>query len=288
MEYSIGDLSKISRISGKTLHLYHQIGLVVPSRVDKFTLHRYYDEGSLHRVEIIHRFKKLGLPVEIIKDMLGKHKDSRHLVKAIQNKLPELDPNWEKLGITRETIETFAHQESANPVSVGEPTIKTQPDLLIASKQFKGKLSDIDGHLHSLLEVCGKAACGTPFSLFLDDHQFDEEMNIECCVPVIESIPTTEVQFRTLHGTKAVSVQYEGSYDRIWMGYKKAIDYLNKERLAIQAPSREIYLDKPGISITDNQTSRIEIQFLIGDLNDPGSSRLISKPGFGIDAQFDL
>ena len=68
MEYSIGDLSKISRVSGKLLHQYHLQGLVVPTRIDKFSSHRYYDETCLHKVEIVNRFRNLGVSLDLLKD----------------------------------------------------------------------------------------------------------------------------------------------------------------------------------------------------------------------------
>ncbi|MEN8905119.1 MAG: MerR family DNA-binding transcriptional regulator, partial [Clostridiales bacterium] len=44
MKYQIGDFSKISRLSIKTLRYYHEIGLLCPVIVDKNTGYRYYNE----------------------------------------------------------------------------------------------------------------------------------------------------------------------------------------------------------------------------------------------------
>jgi DNA-binding transcriptional MerR regulator/effector-binding domain-containing protein len=289
MEYSIGDLSKITRVSGKTLHKYHQEGLVVPSRIDKFTRHRYYDEKCLHRVEIVRRFHKLGIPSEIINDLLAKHKDTKNLIKHLQTSLTEDNRLREKLGFTFDKFHAFLQTQSDDKVRIGELEIKILPDVFAACDRFRGKSDDINTHHINLLKICGSAIDGKSITLFHDDHQFEDEMDLECCLPVKHKIPATGITFRNLPGTKAVSVIYEGPLESIWMGYRKIIDYLNKNNLAIQSPSREVHLSNSGfVPGEEDKPVRIDIQFLTGDLDDPTFSRDVSKPGFGIDAQFDL
>jgi DNA-binding transcriptional MerR regulator len=289
MEYSIGDLSKITRVSGKTLHKFHQEGLVLPSRIDKFTSHRYYDEKCLHRVEIVNRFHELGIPPGIIKDVLAKHKDTRNLIKHIQTSLIDGSHSWEALGLTHEMCQTFLDSQSTDKINIGSLSIKILPDVLVACDRFHGKSSDINLHHNNLRQTCGEAANGQPITLFHDDHQFSDEMDLECCLPVEHTIRAAGITFRTLRGTKAVTVVYEGHAEGIWMGYQKIIDFLNKNHLAIQSPSREVQLVDTGIHLSeDDQLTRVEIQFLIGDVNDPGFTRDVSRPGFGIDAKFDL
>ena len=157
-----------------------------------------------------------------------------------------------------------------HPVQVGEIQIKTIPDVFIAYEQFHGKLEDIHGRHAKLLEKFGMAADGPPLTLYLDDHQYDEEMDVECSLPVKQKIPVAGLRFRNLPGAKVVSVLYEGDFNKIWMGYQKIIDYLNKERLAIQSPSREIYLRGEGNLLSRGSGDFLtEIQFVISDVNDP-------------------
>jgi DNA-binding transcriptional MerR regulator len=288
MEYSIGDLSKITRVSGKTLHKYHQEGLVDPSRIDKFTSHRYYDESSLHRVEIVNQFHKLGIPAETIKGLLAKHKDTRNLVKHLQTSLTEDNHPGERYGITHENLLSFLHIQSADKIQVGKLEIKKLPDIFVACDRFHGKSEDISLHHANLLKICGAVADGQPITLFHDDHQFTDEMDLECCLPVKQQVPAAGITFRNLPGTKAAVIKYEGPCEKIWLGYQKIIDYLNKNNLAIQTPSREAHLLNGKFFPEEDHLARIEIQFLIGDINDPTFSRELSRPGFGIDAKFDL
>ncbi len=284
MEYSIGDLSKITRVSGKTLQKYHNEGLVVPTRIDKFSARRYYDEKSLHRVEVVRHFHSLGIPSEIIKDVLAKHKDTRHLIKLLLSDQKEARHTWEKLGLAHDQVQAFLHTQSLEKGQVGNLEIKVLPDIFVACERFHGTFADIDSHIDHMTQICGSISNGFPIILFLDDHQYEDEMDMECCLPVNQEIPVSGITFRSLPGTKAVTVVYSGPSAGIWMGYQKIIDHLNKHHLAIQTPSREVRLDG-GVA---ELSARVEIQFLIGDPNDPNFKRDISRPGFGIGANFDL
>ncbi|HEX2954886.1 MAG TPA: MerR family DNA-binding transcriptional regulator, partial [Bacillota bacterium] len=49
MKYQIGDFSKITRLSVKTLRFYHEEGLLCPDFIDPDSGYRYYDESLLER-----------------------------------------------------------------------------------------------------------------------------------------------------------------------------------------------------------------------------------------------
>ncbi len=72
---------------------------------------------------------------------------------------------------------------------------------------------------------------------------------------------------------KAVSIVYEGNFEKIWMGYKKIVDFHIKNGMNIQFPSREVHLNgnEEQPTLIDNH-ARIEIQFTIGDKNEPDSN----------------
>ena len=51
--YKIGDFSKISEVSIKTLRYYDDINLLKPSYQDFFTGYRYYEETQLNEITLI-------------------------------------------------------------------------------------------------------------------------------------------------------------------------------------------------------------------------------------------
>jgi DNA-binding transcriptional MerR regulator len=66
----IGEFSRLSRVTVKTLHHYDEIGLLKPAHIDKFTEYRYYTLDQLPRIHSIMALKELGLSLEEIAHVL--------------------------------------------------------------------------------------------------------------------------------------------------------------------------------------------------------------------------
>ena len=66
----IGEFSRLSQVTVKTLHHYDSIGLLKPSHVDPFTDYRYYTLDQLPRIHSIMALKELGLSLEEIAQLL--------------------------------------------------------------------------------------------------------------------------------------------------------------------------------------------------------------------------
>ena len=58
--FKIGDFSKLSRVSVKTLRYYDELGLLKPANVDDFTGYRYYVIDQMPRLNRILALKDLG------------------------------------------------------------------------------------------------------------------------------------------------------------------------------------------------------------------------------------
>jgi len=289
MEYSIGDLSKITRVSGKTLHQLHLAGLVVPTRIDKFSHRRFYDEKCLHRLEIVRHFQKSGIPDSVIKEILARHQSPGHFLKNLFSNQPHNTGSWDEYGLTKDSVYAILHASSNETSITGQVEIKVIPNLLVAGKRYKAIPDRFSAHFDDLQGVCGDAICGNPIILFHDEHQYEDEMDVECCLPVSREINGSEITCHELRGARAVSVTYEGPSSGVWKAYRKIVGHLNDRNLAIQAPSREVILNSvPENSTEENPHIHVEIQFLTGDPNDPFFTRDISRPGFGINANFDL
>lgn len=67
----IGEFSRLSKVTVKTLHHYDQIGLLKPAEIDKFTEYRYYTLDQLPRIHSIMALKELGLSLEQISNLLN-------------------------------------------------------------------------------------------------------------------------------------------------------------------------------------------------------------------------
>ncbi|NTV37988.1 MAG: MerR family transcriptional regulator, partial [Anaerolineales bacterium] len=66
----IGDFSKLSRVSVKTLRYYDEVGLLKPVEVDRFTGYRLYEYSQLSVLNRILALKELGFSLEEIGRLL--------------------------------------------------------------------------------------------------------------------------------------------------------------------------------------------------------------------------
>jgi len=88
----IGEFSRLSQVTVKTLHHYDEIGLLVPAHIDKWTSHRYYSVDQLPRIHRIMALKGLGLSLEQIGLMLSERLDSqqvRGMLRLKQNEIQQ-------------------------------------------------------------------------------------------------------------------------------------------------------------------------------------------------------
>ncbi|WP_339199771.1 MerR family transcriptional regulator [Solibacillus sp. FSL R5-0449] len=109
--YSIGEFSKKTGITIRTLRYYGEKGLLVPARISEGG-QRYYNDANIITVQKIVTFKYLDYSLEEIKELLKKD-DS--LLQSLENQKAQLLKKKKQLDQMLATIDTaiLIHQESA-------------------------------------------------------------------------------------------------------------------------------------------------------------------------------
>ena len=79
--YRIGDFSKLTNLSVKTLRYYNEIGILIPEEVDIYTGYRYYGNKNLEQIKIITELKQAGFTLEEIKTYWNNFDDEKLLKK---------------------------------------------------------------------------------------------------------------------------------------------------------------------------------------------------------------
>lgn len=109
----IGEFSKLSQVTVKTLHHYDEINLLEPVKIDPSTNYRYYSVDQLPRVHRIMALKELGLSLEQIGLMLNtdisveqirgmlrlKHAESQQRVREEQERLRRIEFRLQMINI---------------------------------------------------------------------------------------------------------------------------------------------------------------------------------------------
>src|ERR1700712_4110207 len=68
---AIGDFSRATHLSVKTLRHYHEIGLLEPVDIDPSTGYRRYAPAQISTAQVIRRFRDLDMPLEDIHGVLA-------------------------------------------------------------------------------------------------------------------------------------------------------------------------------------------------------------------------
>ena len=88
----IGEFSRLSQVTVKTLHHYDDIGLLKPAQIDQFTGYRYYSVDQLARIHRIIALKDLGLSLDQIAVMLNEdlaHDEIRGMLRLQQAEIQQ-------------------------------------------------------------------------------------------------------------------------------------------------------------------------------------------------------
>src|ERR1700761_668072 len=68
---TVGDFSRATHLSVKTLRHYHEVGLLDPAAVNPDTGYRYYSAAQIPTAQVIRRLRDLEMPVADVRAVLA-------------------------------------------------------------------------------------------------------------------------------------------------------------------------------------------------------------------------
>ncbi|MFI1918154.1 MerR family transcriptional regulator [Nocardia sp. NPDC020380] len=68
---TVGEFSRVSHLSIKTLRHYHEVGLLAPAEIAPDTGYRYYSLDQVPTAQVIRRLRNLEMPVADVKAVLS-------------------------------------------------------------------------------------------------------------------------------------------------------------------------------------------------------------------------
>jgi effector-binding domain-containing protein len=267
--FKIGDFSKLSRVSVKTLRYYDEIGLLNPIKVDDLSGYRYYSADQLPRLNRIIGLKNLGLSLDEIGRILTDNPSTEKIIELLRMKqretLSRLREEGERLKRVEEWLSTV-EKEGAMPVY--DVVIKRVEALNVASlRNIIPTYADVSKLYQELFAYLGKkrAKFSGPPMVILHDREFREkDADVEAAIPVagnvqgsdkikVQELPAEEQMACTVH---------RGPYENIGQAYEALMSWVEANGYQINGPDREIFLKGPGQFIKGNPSNYItEVQF---------------------------
>lgn len=101
--YTVKQLSDMAGISVRTIHYYHEIGLLIPSSVAD-NGYRHYDQAALFRLQQIMFYREMNLSLKLIRHILDNERFD--LISALQLHRHRLNDEIERLTNLIHTVDT--------------------------------------------------------------------------------------------------------------------------------------------------------------------------------------
>ncbi len=269
--YSIGDFSRMSRLSVKTLRFYHEKGLLIPAAVDEQTGYRYYSDDNLLVARLIVALRDMEFSLSDIATILADREHDVDLVEHLERQKKTL---VERLTHYRDLVKKIDEvirmerqsQEIDQMFTALEVQERTTEPILIAGLRMKGKYHECGDGFSKIAKEVGRYICGKPMLLCYDDEYREEDADFEPCFPIRKEVSVSGLDVRRLPNCRCVTLVHQGPYDTLNRSYSVALGHARQQGYELAVPSREVYLRGPGMLWKGNPKKYLtEIQLPIAE-----------------------
>jgi DNA-binding transcriptional MerR regulator len=266
--FTIGEFSKISGLSVKTLRFYHDKQLLMPSYIDQNTGYRYYDHNNVEKARLITVFRKMEFPINQILEILDNYDDQSDILNYLEKHKSLIEDKIRKhRDILISLNQIISNEKEAINImhnSKFKVEEKMLEPMLVAGIRMTGKYSDCGKGFSKIGKNFGRFICGKPFCLYYDAEYKENDADFETCMPIREEKQVNGISVRQLSGGKCISLLHKGPYEQLGRSYEKVLEYAKNKGLKLALPSREVYLKGPGMIFKGNPHKYLtEIQILI-------------------------
>lgn len=258
---TIGDFSRATHLSVKTLRHYHRIRLLEPADIDPDTGYRRYTTDQIPAAQVIRRFRGLDMPLEQIHAVL-QAPDLQARNRLISAHLANLEQ-----GLARTQDAVASLRDLLADPSVVAPVSQRRVDATVAAA-ITGVVGTGDllpwylgalGELYATLDARGVCASGPAGGIYASELFSAERGEATIFVPT-----ATEVQRLgrvvpvVVPAAELAVIVHPGSHRDVDRAYGALGAYVASHALQVDGPIREYYL--VGRRDTTNQNAwRTEI-----------------------------
>ncbi|MEE8601289.1 MerR family transcriptional regulator [Euzebya tangerina] len=260
---TIGEFSRMTRLSLKALRLYDERGLLQPAWVDPATGYRHYDPVQANRAEAVRILRSVDMPLDEIASVL--EADDPDLVhKHLQVHRERLVTRLANDRRMLEYLESLMNRrDGVMPYTVETEEVSVR---LVAATRIHTSLrnvgEDIGAGLGRLLPAMGSEgveSAGAPLVVYHDIIDEANDGTIEVCIPIGRALSAdADVDCRELEGGPVATTTHRGRYAEIAPAYHTLSGWIAEHGHQVVGPPREIYLNDPQQVPEDELLTRVE------------------------------
>jgi DNA-binding transcriptional MerR regulator len=242
---TIGDFSRATHLSIKTLRYYHRVDLLEPADVDPDTGYRRYTTDQIPTAQVIRRFRDLDMPLDQIHAVLSAP-DLRTRNQLISAHLTSLEQGLARAQRAVASLrDLLADPSATGPVShrrVGAVRAAAITGVIGTGDLlpwFQGAL----GELHATLEARGVPATGPAGGIYATELFTEERGEATVFVPTgAELQPLGRVVPLVVPAAELAVITHPGSHADVDQAYGALATYVTSHALRVDGPIREYYL----------------------------------------------
>lgn len=278
---SIGEFSKICKVSTKTLRYYAEIGLILPDKVNTETGYRYYSVGQLETMLLINRLKSYHFSLEEIKKLLQNDEAQNELFySALSQKKKEIEAHVQEFEKTLGQLHNdILNLEQGNSIMSYLEKIKIQlvdvPKMhllsvrkLVHEDEISAEYPICFNYLLRKITEDGLTVVSPPMVLFHSTEFTPLGLDIEFAIPIKEITSETR-QFQPETCLKTV---LKGSYSDLGSVYAKQYEYAENEGYELTNTRYEVYVNDP--SFVDENELLTEIYYPVKKSASRGENKI--------------
>ena len=240
---TIGEFSRVTHLSVRTLRRYHDAGLLEPASVDPASGYRYYTADQIPTAQVIHRLRDLDVPLSDVQSILrSPEPDVRAALVA--DHLQRLESELDR---TRAAVASLRRLLQPEPAPL-EVELRAVPATTVAAVEGDAELDHVlawyAGAMAELDAVVAEAT-GAPGGLY--DNELFEYGRGHLLVYLPTTDPPTSGRVRpvTLPAVELAVATHVGAHDDIDVSYGQLGRWVAVNELAVAGPVRESYLVGP-------------------------------------------
>jgi DNA-binding transcriptional MerR regulator len=245
---AIGDFSRATHLTVKTLRHYHETGLLEPAQIDRQTGYRRYTTEQIPVAQIIKRFRDLDMPLNEIRAVLSApNVQTRNDLIAAH--LKRLETGLARTQVAVASLRNLL-EHPARAVDIGrrkadEVAAAAISEVVHVDDALSWLLGAL-GELHAALSaqrISPTGPAGGIFSNALFSHAHGEATVFLPCDGKVRAIG--RVASLIVPAVELATLVHEGSFANIDLAYGSLAAYVTRHALAVDGPLREYYLVGP-------------------------------------------
>ncbi|HVT68072.1 MAG TPA: MerR family transcriptional regulator [Trebonia sp.] len=244
---SIGDFSRATHLTVKTLRHYHQVGLLTPAEVDPDTGYRRYGAAQIPVAQVISRLRGLDMPLPEIQGVLSAPDlaaRNERIAAHLRRMEEQLDRTQAAVASLRDLLTAQQPGEAPARIELRSMPAVTAAAItaVVGAEESPTWLQGALGELHATLAAQQVPATGTAGGIFADEVFTQHRGQVTLFLPCTGEVrPVGRVTAELIPSVELAVIEHVGPLDDVDLSYGALAAYVARHAVGVDLPIREYY-----------------------------------------------